>query len=97
MVISMKRDDIVSVRGGLRGMTVRWDTGRLWVTVVGDNTDYILSSGKELTVSARRKVVIMAESGSTVRLFRPFSTNTVFGPNMNLIPRNEAGLETRSC
>ena len=83
MVISMKRDDVVSIKGGLRSglgsvlgssqadVTVRCVDGAVWVTVAGDHADHILSPGKELTVSRKGKIVIMADTSSSVRLSRP--------------------------
>ena len=88
MVISMKRDDVIGLSGSLRGVTVRCNDGVVWVTVTGDRADYILSPGKELTVSRRGKVVIMAEKKSSVRLSRPVTEGPFIRLSQNAAPRN---------
>jgi len=89
MVISMNRDDMVSLRNSLGTITVRCVEGAVWVTVSGDRTDYILSSGKELTVSIKGKIVIMAEMSSSLRLFRPVTQGALLRMGLNTIPANQ--------
>ncbi|MDF1525125.1 MAG: DUF2917 domain-containing protein [bacterium] len=88
MVISMNRDDMVSLRNSLGTITVRCAEGAVWVTVSGDSTDYILSPGKELTVSIKGKIVIMAEKSSLLRLFRPVTPGALVRMGLNTIPAN---------
>ena len=89
MVISMNRDDMVSLRNSLGPITVRCVEGTVWITVSGDTTDYILSSGKELTVSLKGKIVIMAEKSSSLRLFRPVTPGALMLMGLNTIPANQ--------
>lgn len=96
MVISMKRDDVVSLSGGQRGITVCCDDGTVWVTVAGDSSDYILSAGKELTVSRRGKIVIMAEKSSSVRLFRSVTVKAFLRLSQNAVPGNGIWQEMKS-
>ena len=68
MVISMKRDDVVSLRKGRGNITVRCTYGTVWVTVAGDCTDYILSSGQSLASLRKGKIVIMAQKNSSLEI-----------------------------
>ena len=100
MVISMKRDDMVSLGGRLKDgqgeVTVRCVDGTVWVTVAGDSRDYILAPGKELTISRKGKIVIMAEKSSSVRLFRPVSTGALMRMGLNIASANRVWQEMRS-
>jgi len=95
MVISMNRDDMVSLRNSLGTITVRCVEGTVWVTVSGDSTDYILSSRKELTVSIKGKIVIMAEKKSSIRLSRPVTVGPFIRLSQNAVSRNDIWQEMR--
>jgi len=73
MVIAMEKDEVVSLAGGLRGVVIRCDVGLIWVTVAGDSSDHILFKGDEMAVVGKGKVVVMAQSWSSVRLIRAVS------------------------
>ena len=96
MVISMKRDDVVSLRSGLGNITIRCAHGTVWVTVAGDSADYILSPGKELTVSKKGKIVVMAEESSSLRLFRSVTKGALARMGFNNAPANSVWQEMRS-
>lgn len=76
MVISMEKDEIVSLGGGQRGVTIRCDVGLIWVTVAGDSSDHILFKGDEMAVVGKGKVVAMAQRWSSVSLCGPVSVNS---------------------
>ena len=69
----MDRDEIMSFRRGLQGVTVRCESGTVWITVAGRTDDHILAAGEELTVKERGKVVILADQPSSVLLYRSIS------------------------
>lgn len=71
MDISLMKDEVVSFKGSLRGITVRCSEGMVWITVAGDDEDYVLMSGDELTVLKKGRVVIVAEANSSVRFYKP--------------------------
>jgi len=100
MVISMERDDVVSLRRGLSAgsgnITVRCTYGTVWVTVAGDGVDYVLSAGKELTVSKKGKIVIIGEERSSLRLFRPVTAGALMRMGLNTVPANKVFQEMRS-
>jgi hypothetical protein len=96
MVISMKRNDVVSLSRGLRGITVRCDDGTVWVTVAGDSADYILSAGNKITVSRRGNVVIMAEKNSAVHLFKPATVKASMRLSQSAATRNGVWQEVGS-
>ena len=50
----MDRDEIMSFRRGLKGVTIRCEAGKIWVTVAGEGVDHILSAGEEVTLRHRR-------------------------------------------
>lgn len=97
MVVSMKRNDVASIRGGLGHVTISCDSGLIWVTVAGDAQDHILSRGEELRVPGRGKVVIMAQDRSKIRVYRPVTARSFFRSEMNVIPACEGDREVASC
>ena len=104
MVISMNRDDVVSFKGGLRSgltggsgkITIRCAHGTVWVTVAGDSGDHVLSPGKELTVSKKGKIVIMAQESSSLRFFRPVTSGALVRMGLNIVPASSVWQEMRS-
>lgn len=90
MVISMNRDDVVSFenrfRNSMKSIAVRCAQGTVWVTVAGDNTDHILSAGKELFISGKGKIVVMAEGRSTVEISGMASPRSFKSIDLTVIP-----------
>lgn len=66
----MDRDEMMSFRKGLRGVTVRCESGRVWLTVAGEGVDHILSAGDEIIVRNKGKAVVVADEHSSVLLYR---------------------------
>ena len=66
----MDRDEIMSFRRGLKGVTIRCEAGKIWVTVAGEGVDHILSAGEEVTLRRRGKAVVVAVELSSVLLYR---------------------------
>ena len=58
--VSMQRHDFQRVDVTRPGTTLFCDNGILWVTQSGDNQDYVLMPGQELTVGKRGKVFVEA-------------------------------------
>ena len=71
MDISLMKGEIVSFKGSRTGIIVRCNEGMVWITVAGDERDHILSSGAQLAVSGRGKIVIAAEEKSSIIFYRP--------------------------
>ncbi len=66
----MDRDEMMSFRKGLRGVTIRCESGRVWFTVAGEGEDHILSAGDEIVVRRKGKVVVVADEHSSVLFYR---------------------------
>ena len=76
MVVSMEKDEVVSLAGDMKGVVIRCDVGLIWVTVAGDSSDHILFKSDEMAVIGKGKVVVMAQSWSSVRLIRAVSVTS---------------------
>jgi hypothetical protein len=66
----MDRDEMMSFRKGLKGVTIRCESGRIWLTVAGEGVDHILLAGEETIVRSKGKAVVVADDQSSVLLYR---------------------------
>ena len=66
--VRMQRHDFQRVDVTRPGTTLFCDSGILWVTQSGDNQDYVLMPGQELTVGKRSKVFVEAMRDSNFHL-----------------------------
>lgn len=97
MVFAMARDDIISFNCGLGKVTLRCDSGLIWVTVSGKRTDYILSAGEELTISKKSRVVVMAETSSSVRFWRPVTSARLLSMGFKAVMANTVIRDPETC
>ena len=75
----MDRDEMMSFRKGLRGVTVRCESGKIWLTVAGEGVDHILFAGEEIVVRNRGKAVVVADAASSVLLYRSIAAKLPTG------------------
>ena len=67
MKINLSKNEIFSLYGDARDVSILCDAGFLWVTQPNDGRDHILYNGKTLNVTQKGKVIVVALKDSIVQ------------------------------
>ena len=71
MRFTLKRGDLIRLEGKARGVTVRCESGVLWVTQKGQEQDGLLKAGGRLETQSRGRIVIWAFSDAVFLITDP--------------------------
>ena len=71
MKIALKKQELLGLDGDARGICIRCEAGRLWITQAGDSRDHLLAVGDSFTVASRGRVVIVALEGASLEMAVP--------------------------
>ena len=67
MEISLPKNELLSIEGKRRPLSLACLAGTIWVTD-GSGRDYLLSAGRTFTVSGSETIVVESLDGAEVRL-----------------------------
>ena len=68
MQLLLQKDEIIEAGGRQRGVQIICHAGSCWVTIAGDQRDFLLRGGKRLEVFSQGAVCISALHESRVQL-----------------------------
>lgn len=68
MDLVLGRNEMLSIRGDARGLSVSCQEGALWLTQPGDPEDHILEASDAFTVSRTGTVVVWARERSSLKI-----------------------------
>ncbi len=69
--LCLLRDEFFKVTGDMRGLQIRCQSGRLWITQADDEQDYVLRAGEQFVVGKRGLVLIQSLGEGLVQLISP--------------------------
>ncbi len=69
--LCLLRDEFFKVAGDMRGLQIRCQSGKLWITQADDEKDYVLRPGEQFVVAKPGLVLIQSLGEGLVQLISP--------------------------
>ncbi len=69
--LCLLRDEFFKVSGDVRGLQIRCQSGKLWITQADDEQDYVLRAGERFIVGKPGLVLVQSLGEGSVQVISP--------------------------